>query len=141
MYDIKQLENTGTPLDYGDPSYPDVEDAIRGARNGLPITEIRARAHGIIIPLTLKLRDKLEIKPEGEALLWWSDGDPDDPSDGINVIDTKTVNQLTEESAGTIIKRVVAYYKRIGNDDGNPAYALYTREQGATEANPVGERS
>ena len=134
MYDIRELENTGTPLDASDPGYADVEDAILGAKDALPISEVRSRAYGFIIGLTAELRESLEIETKGEALLWWSDGDQEDPSNGINVIDAKTANELTEQSAGAIVERVVAYYKRLGRNDGNPAYALYQREQPRDEA-------
>ena len=128
MYEIKQLENAGPYVDYDDPYYPVLEEAIRRAKNGVPVGEIGTRTHGIIVPLTDEVRNALERRPEGEALLWWTDGEREDGDDGINVLDAKTAKTLTEESAAAIVERVLAHYANAPEDDGHPAYALYARQ-------------
>ena len=77
------------------------------------------------MPLTAERREALEITPPGSSLLWWTDGDAEDPSDGINVLDADTARNLADESTEAIIDKVIAHYEQLGRDDGHPAYALF----------------
>ena len=125
MYDVRRLETIGTPLDQDAANYEEIETEAQDAADGIPIAEPRQRAHGIITPLTPPRRRALGIEAEG-ALLWWSDGHPDDASSGVNLITASEAARLEIESTAAMIERIVAHYEGR-EDDGHPAYALYRR--------------
>ena len=131
-YDVRALERVGKPVSYDHPRYEDIEKLVLESDRSVPIEEPRQRAHGLILPLTGTEKRALEIEEEGSALLYWSDYDPNDSSDGVNVIDQETVARLSGESTGAIIQRVVEHYQRTQRDDGHPAYALFQRHQDQT---------
>ena len=133
LYDIKCLSETGTEIDCNDQRYDLIETEILRAKDGIEIAELCSRTHGIVIPLTERRQESLRVgingpKLEGAGLLYWTDGDPEDDSHGVNVLDAETTKKLSEQSLAAIVGRVLAHYAANPGDDGHPAYELKARE-------------
>ena len=83
------------------------------------------------MPVTDKHRKLYELPGEAAGILWWTDGDPDDSSSGINILTADETEKVTAVSTQAAIDAVVDHYHASPTDDQHPAYQLYRLETGA----------
>ena len=135
---MRTLEGFGKPLNQNVVNFPELEDEVIQTLYHVRIAQVRQRAYGIVMPVNDKHREVYDLPKEAAAVLWWTDGDFDDASNGINILTADEVEKVTAISTQAVIDNIVSYYDAHPGDDHHPAYQLYRHETGADreEANP-----
>ena len=128
---IRTLEEFGEPLNHEVVNFPELEDEVIQALDHVRIAQVRQRAYGIVMPVNNKHREVYDLPKEAAAVLWWTDGDFEDASNGINILTTDEVEKVTAISTQAVIDAIVRHYDANPGDDHHPAYRLYRLETGA----------
>ena len=127
MITMTQLQDVGQPLN-SETAAPELEDEVLQTLDHVQIAQVRQRAYGIMMAVTPRHRKLYDLPEEAAGVLWWTDGDPDDSSSGLNVVTSDEMARLEAVSTQAAIDTVVDHYNKNPGDDQHPAYRLYHLE-------------
>ena len=131
MITMTRLQDVGKPINHETVTFEELEDEILQTMDYVQIAQVRHRAYGILMLVNDKHRQLYELPDEAAAVLWWTDGDPDDSSSGINILTADETEKVTAVSTQAAIDAIVKHYNGTPGDDNHPAYQLYQLETGA----------
>lgn len=123
-------------FDYG--RYTEAVDAIQGSTESVMLAESGDEETGVLLIVDDRLRQKLKLPAEIDALVHWSDGNESEPDEEVRLLDSNETRLLLAESESVIIELICRHYEKQPEDDGHPAHALYhlwnERRKNAAEA-------
>ena len=131
MIMMRTLDEVGKPLDHEIVAFQELEDEVLQTLDHVRIAQVCQRAYGILMPVNDKHREIYDLPKEAAGVLWWSDGDFDDASSGLNILTADEVEKVTTVSTQAAIDAIVDHYNANPGDDQHPAYQLYRLETGA----------
>ena len=130
MINVNTLDEIGTevPLEDANGSYEtyeSLEDAVLESADGVEIAVVRQRPYGILLTVDDELRREHPVIGDAHAVLWHSDNDPEDSTNGLRLANEADAAKLTRGSISAVASDVIEHYKKNPGDDANPAYTLY----------------
>ena len=130
MIRMTELPTIGTPLGNELTAIEELEAAVLESPTHVEIAQVRQAAYGIVMPATPAHRDAYGLGPGVAAVLWWTDGEADSGSSGLNAVSAIELYELIGSSTQAAIDELVAEYGRQPPNEGDPGYRLYMMETG-----------
>ena len=110
-------------FDYG--RYTEAVDAIHGSTESVMLAESGDQETGLLLIVDDRMRQRLKLPAEIDALVHWSDGDESEPDDEVRLLDSSETQLLLAQSESVIIQLICRHYEQRPEDDRHPAHALY----------------
>ena len=130
MIRMTELPTIGTPLGNELTAIEELEAAVLESPTRVEIAQVRQTAYGIVMPATAAHRDAYGLRPGVAAVLWWTDGEADGGSSGLNAVSAIELYDLIGSSTQAAIDELVAEYRRHPPNERDPGYRLYMMETG-----------
>lgn len=110
-------------------TYPDIREYIQKHPERKVLNELGNPEVGWLAAIGEDAREILDVPDTATALVEWDDGDADDPTIEIRALENAEHATILNETTSTLVERVITHYEAHPQDDGHPAYQLYTEWQ------------